>query len=72
MSTNNLKEFNLIEAHQPASPPVLTLAQVAEKLQVDPITVRRLVWKGVLPQVPHIRHIRITQKALDKFLEGRS
>jgi excisionase family DNA binding protein len=72
MSTNSSSESDAIETLPiRVSPQVLTLSQVAARLQVNQITVRRLVWKGALPKVPHIRHIRITQKALDRFLESR-
>jgi excisionase family DNA binding protein len=72
MSTNSSRDHNGSDALPvPVVPQVLTLSQVAAKLQVNAITVRRLIWKGVLPKVPHIRHVRVPQKALDKFLEGR-
>jgi excisionase family DNA binding protein len=72
MSTNSPSESDAVDTLPICvSPQVLTLSQVAEKLQVNQITVRRLIWKGALPRVPHIRHVRITQRALDKFLDGR-
>jgi excisionase family DNA binding protein len=72
MNPDTLKEHDAVDDFpKRLASGVLTLSEVATKLQVKPITVRRLIWKGVLPKVPHIRHVRVTQKALEKFLEGR-
>ena len=49
---------------------VYTLLEASEVLGVDPITVRRLIARGVLHRVPFIRHIRIPKAEVDRLAEG--
>lgn len=51
---------------------VLTLAQAAEWLQMSELTVRRLIWRGQLQQVPDLHLIRITEDELNRFISGRN
>lgn len=49
---------------------VLTVAQVAERLQVSPSTVRNWTAAGRLPVVRVDSVVRITERALAEFLKG--
>jgi excisionase family DNA binding protein len=51
-------------------PEVVRLREAAEMLDVTPKTVRRLIERGILPRVAHIRHIRISAEAVRKLIAG--
>ncbi|CAO3424258.1 helix-turn-helix domain-containing protein [Azospirillum endophyticum] len=56
----------------PSRPPaLLTIPEVADRLQVSIKTVRRWIVSGDLPTVRLGRQIRIQQKDLDIFLRQR-
>jgi len=44
---------------------ILTLSEAAALLRFRPITVRRLVARGLLPRIHSLRHIRIPAAAID-------
>jgi excisionase family DNA binding protein len=46
------------------------LHEAAEYLGVSPITVRRLVYRGLLKPNRKIRHLLFPVKELNRFLEG--
>lgn len=54
-----------------SAPQVLRLDQVAELLQLSPKTVYRLVARGKLRRVAGIRHVRVTSKAIEEYLDGK-
>ena len=47
---------------------LLTYKQVAERLKIVPMTVRRLVEKGYLVKVNIGRAVRITEESLERYL----
>lgn len=49
-------------------PPYLTIAQVAERLQVDRQTVSKAIRLGKLEAVRVFRHWRISEAALSEYL----
>lgn len=51
---------------------VYTLEQAAMVLQVQPVTIRRLIIRKKLPRVPFIRHIRIPCGPVDRMAGGAS
>lgn len=57
----------------PAQPPpsLLTVAQVATTLQLDPYTVRRYIARGILPglRLPGTRELRVDNAELQRFLD---
>jgi len=50
------------------TPNVLTCAAAAQMLQVKPVTVRRLVQRGLIRRIPGIRHLRISESEMQKFI----
>jgi excisionase family DNA binding protein len=52
-----------------SSPELLTLTQVAERLQVSRWTVYQLIWNGELPSVHLGRCHRIRAKDFDTYIE---
>lgn len=56
----------------PGPPPVLlTVAEAAELLRIDPYTVRRYVNRGELPAYRIGRELRIDPAELQAYLQGR-
>ena len=53
-------------------PRAYTVAQVAERLGVSEVTVRRLISAGQLPPVPNLSPPRVAAATLEAFLLGRS
>jgi excisionase family DNA binding protein len=51
------------------NPDLLTLAQVAERLQVSRWTVYQLIWAGELPSVHIGRCHRVCTKDVDTYIE---
>jgi len=51
---------------------MLTVRQVAEKLQVHPITVRRWIYSGKLRAVRTDGVVRIEESALKEFIDSHS
>jgi len=51
---------------------LLSVQQVAERMQVHPATVRRLIKRGALEKVAteSTRLIRITEEAFNRFTQG--
>ena len=52
------------------SPGALKLREAAEYLSVSPITVRRLIARGLLTPNRALRHILIPTAELDRFLKN--
>ena len=53
--------------------PLLTVQDVADRLSVDPKTVRRWAWSGELPFVKlSSKAIRFTPDAVDAFIAERA
>jgi excisionase family DNA binding protein len=52
------------------NPKVYTLREVAAVLRVDESTVYRLIAARRIRRIQGIRHIRVTQVALNNFLRG--
>lgn len=48
---------------------LLTVAQVAELLQVNPLTVRRYIERGTLPAVRVGRRVRVHREAIEGLLQ---
>ena len=50
---------------------IFTIEEVAEKLKVHPMTIRRYIWRGVLPAIKlgKGRVWRITEEDLNEFLK---
>ena len=61
MDTNNTPQ---------ALPPMLTVAELAKHLQVDPITIRRWIASGKIPAVKLGKSYRIPAEAVAQILEG--
>ena len=53
-----------------SEPDLLTLAQVAERLQVSRWTVYQLIWAGELPSVHIGRCHRVRAKDVDAYIEN--
>jgi len=51
---------------------MLTVKQVAERLQVHPITVRRWIYSGKLRAVRTDGAVRIEESALREFIDNHS
>jgi DeoR/GlpR family transcriptional regulator of sugar metabolism len=51
---------------------VLTVAQLAEELQVAPKTIYRLCARGLIKRVRGLRVIRVTRVSLDAFLDAKT
>ena len=49
---------------------VYTLEEASQLLKVKPITIRRMIAKGALSRVQHLRCIRIPRAQLDRLAEG--
>jgi len=54
------------------TPQALKLKQAAEYLGVSPVSVRRLIKRGLIKPIRALRHILIPVCALDRFLAGGS
>ncbi|MDT2008762.1 helix-turn-helix domain-containing protein [Rhodococcus opacus] len=54
-----------------AGPDWLTLAQVGERLQVTPQTVRRLVSRGELRAIKFARRIRVARADYEAFVAAK-
>jgi excisionase family DNA binding protein len=52
------------------SPDLLTLSQVAERLQVSRWTVYQLIWAGELPSIHIGRCHRVRAKDVDTYVEN--
>lgn len=50
--------------------PFYTVATLAERLAVTPLTIRRMVARGQLPAVRVGRSIRFSPEAIDAWLES--
>ena len=44
--------------------------EAAKLLDVNPYTIRRLVWRGLLPRVRGVRRVRIPRAAFQRFIDG--
>ena len=55
---------------------LLTMDEVADRLRLHPVTVRRMVTRGVLPSIKlgdkKTSPVRVRQTDLDTFLERRA
>lgn len=50
---------------------LLTLQEVAEELQVSVPSIRRWIYKGILPAVRLPRHLRVSSDDLERWLDER-
>jgi Helix-turn-helix domain len=50
----------------------LNIEDTAKALSVKPITVRRLVKRGLLRPNPHIRHLIFPVSEIERFLTGKA
>lgn len=50
---------------------ILILSEVASRLRVQPVTVRRMLARGALPWIKAIRHIRIPASAVEALLANQ-
>ena len=57
--------------HPPTLPMMLTIAQVAQELQLSKAKVYQLVYLEGLPTVPFGRAMRVRREALQRWLEQR-
>ena len=65
-----IKTHKLPEPERPAAPRLLTIRDVAERLQVTPRTIHRLVANGDLTVIRIGRSVRVSEEALKAFLTG--
>ena len=49
---------------------MLTVEQVAEKLQLPPTTIRKMFRNGVLPAIKFGKHWRMSEDLLEKIIAG--
>ncbi len=49
---------------------LLKISECAERVGVDPMTIRRWVWTGLLPSVKLGKTVRIDEADLDRFIES--
>lgn len=61
---------DLRDANAALRPKALKLKQTAKLLGVSEKTVMRLVVRGKLRRLPHLRHIVITMASIDEFLNA--
>ena len=62
------KTTKLLKPERPAAPRLLTIRDVAERLQVSPRTIHRLVASGDLTVIRISRAVRVSEEALKAFL----
>lgn len=53
----------------PVSPVVLTIPEAAERLAVSPMSIRRLLERGVLTRVTVGRSVRVLTRSVDELAE---
>jgi predicted transcriptional regulator of viral defense system len=63
-----LYSSDLMQPNQIHSQHVLTVRDAAAVLSVKPVTIRRLCQRGLLKRIPGIRHLRIAQAEMDRFI----
>jgi excisionase family DNA binding protein len=50
---------------------LLTVAEVANSLRLHPLTVRNLIWRGIIPHIRLGRSIRVKQSDLEAILQTK-
>ena len=65
-----IKTSKLPESEPPGAPRLLTIKDVAVRLQVSPRTIHRLVAAGDLSVIRIGRAVRVSEEALKAFLTG--
>ena len=70
MIKNQAKTCEATKVTAPSRPPLLTIRDVAERLQVSCRTIHRLVGNGDLTVIHIGRSVRISEEALKAFLTG--
>jgi excisionase family DNA binding protein len=57
-----------MESHQRVEREAYTIAEAAQAMALSTKTIRRLIDRGLLKRVPGIRVVRISRRALERFL----
>jgi len=51
-------------------PLTFTVAEAAKLIAVNPYTIRRLIWRGLIPRITGVRRVRIPRAAFLRFVNA--